>query len=197
MTAFNPAPTASSSVTRRAALRRCGLVAMGAYLFAALTATVFPKEVPRKISRETTQAPTTGREELGDLSKPTQALAQFYSALNARDLDLMSRNWDQDDEAVMDNPVGGIKRGWPEIRKVYERLFQGQAKFSFEFYDYTLHAVGRERGNYEACGVKLDLAIRTTRVFRKIDGRWRQVHHHGSIDDPESLKAYQKAVRGG
>ena len=33
-------------------------------------------------------------------------------------------------------------------------------------------------------------------MFRKIDGRWRQVHHHGSIDDPESLKAFQKAVLG-
>jgi ketosteroid isomerase-like protein len=168
-----------------------------------LAVTTNEKEEAQKVSREATQEPITGREELGDVSKPTQALAQFYRALNARDLDLMSRNWDQGDEAAMDNPVGGIKRGWPEIRAVYERVFQGQAKFSFEFYDYTLHevgnvfyAVGRERGTYEVGETKLDLAIRTTRVFRKIDGRWQQVHHHGSIDDPESLKAYQKAVLG-
>ena len=56
--------------------------------------------------------------------------------------------------------------------------------------------MGRERGNYEVGGAKLGLAIRTTRVFRKLDGRWRQVHRHGSIDNPEALKAYHKAVLG-
>ena len=158
----------------------------------------------RRSRREPTHEPITGREELGDLSTPIQALAQFYRALNARDLDMMFENWHPGDEAVMDNPVGGIKRGWPDIRQVYERVFQGQAKFSFEFYDYTLHesgdvfyVVGRERGRYEVGGVDLSLAIRTTRVFRKVDGHWRQVHHHGSIDDPESLEAYQKAILGG
>ena len=164
---------------------------------------MFAQDASRNATAKPIQEPITGREELGDLSKPTQALAQFYRAINTRDLDLMSQNWSQGDEAVMDNPVGGIKRGWPEIRKVYQHLFQGQAKFSFEFYDYTLYeagdifyVVGRERGKYEIGEVKLDLKIRTTRVFRKIDGRWRQVHHHGSIDDPESLKAFQKAVLG-
>ena len=40
--------------------------------------TVSPQEVLRKMSSEPTQEAITGREELGDLSKPTQALAQFY-----------------------------------------------------------------------------------------------------------------------
>ena len=106
------------------------------------SATVFAQDASRNAPAEPIQEPITGREELGDLSKPTQALAQFYLAINTRDLDLMSQNWSQGDEAVMDNPVGGIKRGWPEIRKVYEHLFQGQAKFSFEFYDYTLYEAG-------------------------------------------------------
>jgi ketosteroid isomerase-like protein len=42
----------------------------------------------------------------------------------------------------------------------------------------------------------LDLAIRTTRIFRRDgSGRWRQVHHHGSIEDAKLLAAYQAAVR--
>src|SRR5581483_2146497 len=44
-------------------------------------------------------------------------------------------------------------------------------------------------------GAALPLAIRTSRVFRKIDGRWRQVHHHGSMDDPKLLARYQALVR--
>jgi hypothetical protein len=41
----------------------------------------------------------------------------------------------------------------------------------------------------------LDLAIRTTRIFRRVDGCWRQVHHHGSMDDPALLETYQRVVR--
>ena len=63
-----------------------------------------------KMPTKPTQEPITGREELDDLSKPTQALAQFYPAINNRDLDLMAENWSQSDEAVMDNPVGNQAR---------------------------------------------------------------------------------------
>ncbi len=147
------------------------------------------------------QAPVTGGEDLGDLSRPEQALAQFYKALNDRDLALAGANWENCEEAVMDNPLGGVSRGWTEIRRVYERLSTGPARVRAEFWDYTLHetgdvfwAVGRERGRLEAPDKTIDLAIRTTRLFRRAGGRWRQVHHHGSIDDPALLVAYRTAV---
>jgi ketosteroid isomerase-like protein len=79
-------------------------------------------------------------------------------------------------------------------RLVHQRIFHAPVRVEVEFHDYTLHragdvfyAVGRERGT--------KLAIRTTRVFRRFDEVWRQVHHHGSIDDPQLLGAYQRAVR--
>lgn len=149
------------------------------------------------------EAPITGQEELGDLTRPEEALAQFYRAFNGRDLALMEHNWESSDEAAMDNPLGGILRGWTEIRSVYERLFCGRARVRVEFFDYTLYvfdtmffAVGRERGRLEVDEEILDLAIRTTRVFRFTGGRWRQIHHHGSIDQPGMLAAYQAAVKG-
>jgi ketosteroid isomerase-like protein len=140
---------------------------------------------------------------LEDPSTARGALSEFYRAFNARDLKLMETNWQQSDDAAMDNPVGGIKRGWPEIRSVYERIFTGSARVQVEFFDYTLHesdeifwAVGRERGTLSRGDLQLDLAIRTTRLFRRDEsGRWRQVHHHGSIDDPDLLARYQAAVR--
>jgi ketosteroid isomerase-like protein len=148
------------------------------------------------------ETPITGRENFVDSSEPIAALAQFYRAFNTRDLELMAENWEASDEAAMDNPLGGIMRGWNHIRAVYQRIFAGSARVQVEFHDYTLHvagnvfyAVGRERGTFERDGNKLDLAIRTTRIFKRVGGRWRQVHHHGSIDDPELLKAYQLAVR--
>jgi ketosteroid isomerase-like protein len=148
------------------------------------------------------QAPVTGNEDDVDQHKPEQALSQFYRALNARDLGLMQQNWASSADAAMDNPLGGIKRGWDEIKSVYETLFDSGAKYRFEFHDYTKHetgdlfyVVGRERGELAFSGKPLQLAIRTTRVFRRDeDGQWRQIHHHGSIDDPRMLAAYQSAV---
>ena len=78
----------------------------------------------------------------------------------------------------MSNPVGGIKRGWEEIRSVYERIFNGPAQVYVEFYDYTIHeagvmfyAVGRERGEFRLGETAINLAIRTTRIYKWIDGR--------------------------
>lgn len=58
------------------------------------------------------------------------------------------------------------------------------------------HAVGRERGAFRLGSEEVPLAIRTSRIFRKINGQWRQVHHHESIDDPELLRRCQMAVSG-
>lgn len=145
--------------------------------------------------------PITGYEDLRDLTHPRHALTQFYRAFNTRDLVLMRQNWSPSDEISMNNPLGGIKRGWPEIRRVYERLFSGPASTSVELYNYSLHisgeifyAVGRERGRFESSTAVFDLAFRTTRVFRLLDHRWRQVHHHGSIDDPALLDRYQSTL---
>jgi ketosteroid isomerase-like protein len=148
------------------------------------------------------QRPITGEEPTGDLTRPEQALSQFYRAFNRCDLALMGQNWLQSDEAAMDNPLGGIKRGWPEIEAVYRSIFTGAAKVTVEFFDYTIHtvgdffyAVGRERGALRAKdGTQLALQIRTSRLFRRIDGLWRQVHHHGSIEDPELLRTYRALV---
>jgi len=150
------------------------------------------------------QIPITGREDKNGLSAPLQALVEFYDAFNSRDLEKMSKNWAQTDDISMDNPLGGIKRGWKEIQSVYEHIFKGPAKVYVEFYDYTIHevgdifyAVGRERGEFRDTETVINLAIRTTRIYKLIDGHWRQVHHHGSIDDPELLASYQSAVKGG
>ena len=129
------------------------------------------------------------------------AVSKFYEALNTRDMQKMGRNWARTDEAVMDNPLGGIRRGWEEIRAVYEKIFSSPGQYWFEFYDYSLHeaggifyVVGRERGEYRVAETVLNMAIRTTRVFRLMDGEWRQIHHHGSIDAPALLAAYQEAI---
>ncbi len=149
------------------------------------------------------QEPITGNEEQGNLLLPYQALVQFYSAFNHADMPTMEKNWANTQDIAMDNPLGGIKRGWEEIKSVYQRIFDSPAEVYVEYYDYTIHqvqdifhTVGRERGYFRLGGNEVKLAIRTSRIFQKIDGHWRQVHHHGSIDDPQLLERYQAAVFG-
>ncbi|HEU5046957.1 MAG TPA: nuclear transport factor 2 family protein [Rickettsiales bacterium] len=148
------------------------------------------------------EEPITGDEPLTDLSQPQQALIEFYKAFNTRNLDLIDQNFAATDEVVIDNPLGGIRRGSEEPRKMYKSIFQSPADVHVTFSDYTIDragdvfwAVGFEKGTYKEGGNTHDLTIRTSRLFRLIDGRWRQVHHHGSIDDPQLLAKFQSAVR--
>jgi len=152
---------------------------------------------------EPIQAPITGSEEQGDLRSPFDALVQFYHAFNSGDLIEMSGNWEQSDNIAMDNPLGGIKRGWGEISEVYRKIFSGPAKVYVEYFDYNIHehgeifyAVGRERGFFQMGATRMDLMIRTSRIYRRVKGNWKQVHHHGSIEDAELLARYQSAVMG-
>jgi len=132
------------------------------------------------------------------------ALAQFYRAFNRRDIALMKSNWAHSDQIAMDNPLGGIARGWTEIGPLYERLFSSPMNVRVEFFDYSLHeeaqlayAVGRERGSFITEDLQVPVLIRTTRIFKKVNDQWRQVHHHGSIEDPDLLKSYKKAASAG
>jgi ketosteroid isomerase-like protein len=146
--------------------------------------------------------PITGQEEIGDITEPQQVLARFYRAFNNRDLALMEDNWENSDEPVMISPIAGIKRGWREIRAGYEHLFSSPVAMRAEFYEYTLrvfgdlfYAAGRERGQYAANSVNLELGGFSTNIFQRSSKQeWRQVHHHVSLD-PEHWAAYQAAIR--
>lgn len=148
--------------------------------------------------------PITGAESGAPAAQPYQALVEFYRAFNGRDLSLMAANWDNSDDASMSNPLGGVCRGWEEIQAVYTRIFHAPARVYVEFYDYTVHrsgvmfcALGRERGYLRLPGKEITLAIRTSRFYRLVCGKWQQIHHHGSIDNPALLADYQRTVLGG
>lgn len=79
----------------------------------------------------------------------------------------------------------------------------GPARITVEFHDFSCQGgegfhlfVGRERGTCETSIGKLDLRIRTSRLFVRRDGRWRQLHHHGSIEEPKLLADYQQMIFG-
>jgi hypothetical protein len=150
-----------------------------------------------------TEQAITGDEVSTSEVAPYAALVNFYRAFNKRNFALMQDNWLQNEEASMANPLGGIKRGWNEIKSVYEKIFLGEAKVYVEFYNYSIHvaegmfvAVGRERGSLTIQDETVDLAIRTSRTYRMENGQWKQLHHHGSMDNAALLAQYQTTLLG-
>lgn len=133
------------------------------------------------------------------------ALESFYYSFNHRDLDVLARVWSDDPLAQLNNPLGGMLRGGKAIVDLYARIFNGPARVTVSFGDIIAYAdeqhavfAGRETGEYRIGDSPAEpLSIRTTRCFGYHEGRWRQYHHHGSIDDPASLAAYQRAIRRG
>ncbi|MER7176149.1 YybH family protein [Streptomyces mesophilus] len=149
------------------------------------------------------------RNRLAGTTDPTErgahaALESFYYSLNNRDADALRGNWSTHSLAQLNNPLGGILRGGDAIAGLYATIFTGSVRVEVTFGDVVEyigdgHAVfaGRETGTYTVAGsAAVPLHIRTSRYFRYEDGHWRQFHHHGSIDDPHALAAYQAAIQG-
>jgi hypothetical protein len=145
----------------------------------------------------------TGAEALADDGSPLDALIDFYRSFNARDLDGLTANWADGDAPSIDSPIGGMRRGWLAIREGYSKLFSGPATVRVSLHDFTSQGggdwslfVGREKGICNTTVESLDLRIRTSRLFIKLKGVWRQLHHHGSIEEPVLLAEYQRAILG-
>jgi len=146
------------------------------------------------------QSETTNPELKGALA----AVETFYYAFNNRDLETFSKLWLRHELIQLNNPLGGMLRGIKPISEMYERIFHGQARVWVELTNIVLYTstdmaifAGREIGQFVVNGQILDLQIRTTRFFgySKDDGRWVQIHHHGSIDEVDLLGRYQQAVK--
>lgn len=147
--------------------------------------------------------PIVGHELSSDLTKARAALNQFYYAFNNRDMDAMSDNWDHTEQALMHDCIGGSWHGWIEIRAHYQRIFAQAMRTQLVLYDYVLHeladlfyVVGRERAILQRKSLCINITIRTTRMFNEREGRWKQVHYHGSIEVPSQLDVYQHAILG-
>ncbi len=129
----------------------------------------------------------------------------FYYAFNHRDMGVFRTLWADDALVQLNNPLGGMLRGHAAVEDLYRRVFDGPARVWVEFDDIVEYQTGemvtfagRETGVFTRGDVAVPLAIRTTRVIQWLGAAhgWRQVHHHGSIDDPGALDRYQRAVHG-
>ena len=133
-------------------------------------------------------------------------LESFYYAFNHRDMEVFGKVWAEHEFIQLNNPLGGILRGYEAIAALYQQIFTGPTQVWVELADIVefqtdamVVFAGRETGEFTLKTKSLVVAIRTSRIVQWFGQEigWRQVHHHGSIDDPQLLDEYQRAVRGG
>jgi hypothetical protein len=130
----------------------------------------------------------------------------FYYAFNQRDMEVFAEVWAEHELIQLNNPLGGILRGYVPIAELYRGIFNGSARVWVELHDIVefqsdtmVVFAGREKGEFAKGDVTIPLTIRTSRIVQWMGSGtgWKQVHHHGSIDDAQLLAQYQSAVRGG
>jgi len=131
-------------------------------------------------------------------------LETFYYSFNNKNIDTFKKIWYGNDLIQLNNPLGGIIRGAKPITDLYDRIFNSDANVWVKFTDIVYYKTeemivfaGTEIGEFSSGNETITLKIRTSRIFcySETEHQWFQVHHHGSIDDPELLKKYQNAVK--
>jgi hypothetical protein len=93
----------------------------------------------------------------------------------------------------LNNPLGGILRGYESIAALYEQVFTGAASVWVELSDIVEYQTedmivfaGSESGEFTKNNLTLPLSIRTSRVVQwfGVGIGWKQVHHHAPLMIP-------------
>lgn len=134
----------------------------------------------------------TGKES-GLLSPEKKVLSEYYRALNNGDIRLMKQNWSTGASAAFTSPLGGIVRTHESIVSAHNELFESPIGIDVEYYDVHItlmdngfQAVGRERGIMRIGEETVNVGFRTSRLFIKENGEYKQLHHHGSFEDVQT-----------
>jgi len=111
----------------------------------------------------------------------------FYEAVEQRDLEKMSRVWHHSSAARCVHPGWEVLTGWESIRESFEAMFQNRASVRFWLSDLQIRIHGSiavvslvENLLTRALGCLSFCDLQATNLFRKVNGKWRMIHHHAS-----------------
>lgn len=125
--------------------------------------------------------PRTGIE--GEVEK---AMKEFYGAFEARDLDRLAKVWIQDASARCIQPNGVLHRGWPEVKRSFELIFDTDRPHHVEITQSFFAVVGEAAWVSLVERVAMPQSARprrehaATQMWRKADGAWRLALYHVS-----------------
>ena len=121
--------------------------------------------------------------ESADAEAVRAANRAYYDAFERRDLDAMSDVWLHDDEVVCTHPGWKTLHGWGAVAGSWFALFGGPQQLQFILTDERVHLAGEVAWvtvDENLISQELGGTVAATNVYRRVDGGWRMVLHHGS-----------------
>ena len=120
-----------------------------------------------------------------ELAAVLEANRAFYDAFEAHDMDRMSDAWEHRDEVTCTHPGWGVLRGWGPVAGSWYALFTNGQHLQFIVTAEQVVLAGDVAWvtcdeNLLGDGRGADGTVAALNVFRRRDGRWRLVAHHGS-----------------
>lgn len=109
--------------------------------------------------------------------------ARFYEAFEAADLDAMSALWEHAGDVVCTHPGWPTLRGWAQVSSSWFAIFRNPQRLQVILTSAAVTVEG------DAAWVSVDenlldggagQTVSALNVFRRRDGAWRMVAHHGS-----------------
>jgi ketosteroid isomerase-like protein len=126
--------------------------------------------------------------ESADAEAVRAANRAYYDAFERRDLDAMSDVWLHDDEVVCTHPGWKTLHGWGAVAGSWFALFGGPQQLQFILTDERVHLAGEVAWvtvDENLISEQLGTTVAATNVYRRVDGGWRMVLHHGSPVAPD------------
>lgn len=118
-----------------------------------------------------------------DVDAVLAANRAYYEAFEARDLDAMSAVWHHDDAVACTHPGWRTLHGWGAVAASWFALFRGPQHLQFILTDERVQVAGDVAWvtvDEDLIGDEVSGTVAAVNVYRRIDGRWRMVLHHGS-----------------
>ena len=119
------------------------------------------------------------------------ANAAYYEAFEARDLDAMSDVWLHDDDVVCTHPGWKTLHGWGAVAGSWFALFGGPQHLQFILTNARVQLSGDVAWvtvDENLISDQVGSTVAAVNVFRRVDGRWRMVLHHGSPVAPAAAR---------
>ncbi len=111
----------------------------------------------------------------------------FYRAFETLDIDRMTAVWARDETVRCVHPGWALLQGWTGVMESWERIFDNATMMHFIITGTETSVEGDSA--WVACtenltqvmnGQVVESRVQTTNIFRRREGRWLMVHHHGS-----------------
>ena len=117
------------------------------------------------------------------------ASEEFYAALNrmlAGDARSLSDIWSHSPTVTAMHPIGDWHVGWDDVKSTFDQVAKASTGGQVSITDQLIrvaedmaYEVGMEHAQFAIAGQPLTVHSRVTNVYRREQGAWKIVHHHG------------------